>query len=255
MRSRIYFYGRVSGAPVAALLAAALLLTGFTGARAQGHRPDGGQPASGSGREDPSALADDYRVTVARLKYGGGGDWYADPSSLPNFLSEFERRTGIPTASLEKVIEAGDPELSSFPFLYMTGHGNVSFSSTELDRLRQHLLGGGFLYADDNYGMDESFRKVVAQLFPGREMALVPFDHPIYSSYYRIDGPPKIHEHDGKRPEGWGVFDGDRLMLFYTYESDVGDGLEDPDVHGNPPEKREQAIRMAVNVFYYAMTR
>ena len=103
--------------------------------------------------------------------------------------------------------------------------------------------------------MDDSFRKVVAELFPGREMALVPFDHPIYNAFYDLDGPPKIHEHDGKRPEGWGVFEGDRLMLFYTYESDVGDGLEDPDVHGDPAVVRELAVRMAVNVFYYAMTR
>jgi len=239
---------------VVAALVAALLLSGSAGVLAQGHRPDDGE-TSGRREENGRVRADDYRVTVARLKYGGGGDWYADPSSLPNFLGEFERRTGIPTASLEKVIEAGDPELSSFPFLYMTGHGNVSFSSTELERLRGHLLAGGFLYADDNYGMDESFRKVVALLFPGREMALVPFDHPIYSAFYELDGPPKIHEHDGKRPEGWGIFDGDRLMLFYTYESDVGDGLEDPDVHGDPPAKRELAVRMAVNVFYYAMTR
>jgi hypothetical protein len=249
-----YLYCRAAFLRAGTVAAAALLLSGFTGAGAQGHLPDGGDP-SVRREENGRVRADDYRVTVARLKYGGGGDWYADPSSLPNFLGEFEKRTGIPTASMEKVIEAGDPELSSFPFLYMTGHGNVAFSSSELERLRSHLLGGGFLYADDNYGMDESFRKVVAALFPGRELALVPFDHPLYSAFYRLDGPPKIHEHDGKRPEGWGIFDGDRLMLFYTYESDIGDGLEDPDVHGDPAAVRELAVRMAVNVFYYAMTR
>jgi hypothetical protein len=240
---------------VGAFVAAALLLAVCGSAGAQGHRPDGmDTPAAkrgGAGR----AASDEYRVTVARLKYGGGGDWYSDPSSLPNFLSEFERRTGIPTASMEKVIEPGDPALSSFPFLYMTGHGNISFTGTELERLRAHLLGGGFLYADDNYGMDKSFRKAVTELFPERELVDVPFSHPIYSCFYRLDGPPKIHEHDGKPPEGLGIFDGDRLMLFYTYESDVGDGLEDPDVHGDPPDKREAAMRMAVNVFYYAMTR
>jgi len=238
-----------------AAVAAALLLSASTGALAQARRPGSGDLPSSRHEENGRVRADEYRVTVARLKYGGGGDWYAAPSSLPNFLGEFERRTGIPTASVEKVIEAGDPELSSFPFLYMTGHGNVAFSGSELERLRRHLLAGGFLYADDNYGMDESFRRVVALLFPGRELALVPFDHPVYSCFYELDGPPKIHEHDGKRPEGWGIFDGDRLMLFYTYESDVGDGLEDPDVHGDPPAKRELAIQMAVNVFYYAMTR
>ncbi len=237
-----------------AAAAAALLLSAFTIVIGQAHRPGSGEPSS-SRRKNDIKIADDYRVTVARLKYGGGGDWYADPSSLPNFLDAFERRTGIPTASTEKVIEPGDPELSSYPFLYMTGHGNISFSGSELERLRSHLLAGGFLYADDNYGMDESFRKVVALLFPGRELAAVPLDHPIYSCFYELEGPPKIHEHDGRPPEGLGIFDGDRLMLFYTYESDVGDGLEDPDVHGDPPVKRELAMRMAVNVFYYALTR
>jgi hypothetical protein len=249
-----YIYGRVARILVVAAAAAALLLSVTRFAGAQGYRPDGGDP-SPARKENGRISADGYRVTVARLKYGGGGDWYADPSSLPNFLREFERRTGIPTASGEKVIEPGDPELSSYPFLYMTGHGNVSLSGSEMDRLREHLLAGGFLYADDNYGMDESFRKVVSQLLPGRELMPVPLGHPIYSCYYELDGPPKIHEHDGKRPEGLGIFEGDRLILFYTYESDVGDGLEDPDVHGDPPEKRELAMRMAVNVFYYALTR
>ena len=176
--------------------AAALLLSGFTGAVAQARRPDGREPPSLK-RENTVKIADDYRVTVARLKYGGGGDWYADPSSLPNFLDAFERRTGIPTASAEKVIEPGDPELPSYPFLYMTGHGNISFSGSELERLRSYLLAGGFLYADDNYGMDESFRKDVALLFPGRELAAVPLGHPIYSCFYELEGPPKIHEHVG----------------------------------------------------------
>ena len=231
-----------------------MLLVGSTDVFAQAHRLGSEDPSS-SRRENNTKIADDYRVTVARLKYGGGGDWYADPSSLPNLLDAFERRTGIPTASAEKVIEPGDPELSSYPFLYMTGHGNVSFSGTELERLRAHLLAGGFLYADDNYGMDKSFRRIVALLFPGRELSAVPLDHPIYSCFYELDGPPKVHEHDGRPPVGLGVFDGDRLMLFYTYESDVGDGLEDADVHGDPPAVRELAMRMAVNVFYYAMTR
>ena len=238
---------------VAAFAAAALLLMGYNGAGAQGHPPEGGDPPAA--RRAGAAMSDEYRVTIARLKYGGGGDWYADPSSLPNLLSEFSRRTGIPTASMEKVIEPGDPELSSFPFLYMTGHGNVSFTGPELEKLRAHLLGGGFLYADDNYGMDKSFRKAAAALFPERELVEVPFGHPIYRCFYTLDGPPKIHEHDGRPPEGLGIFDGDRLMLFYTYESDVGDGLEDPDVHGDPADRREAAMRMAVNVFYYAMTR
>lgn len=211
-----------------------------------------------SRRDDPAAreramLLESLRFRVARVKYGGGGDWYSDPSSLPNLHREFERRTGIPAAETEKVIELGDPGLFAYPFLYMTGHGNIALTNEELASLREHLLGGGFLFADDNYGMDSSFRRMAHELFPERDLVLLPLDHPIYRSYYTLEGPPKIHEHDGKPPQGYGMFNGDRLMIFYTYESDIGDGLEDAEVHGDPPEKREQAIRMAVNVLYYAL--
>jgi hypothetical protein len=197
---------------------------------------------------------EDLRVRIARVKYGGGGDWYSDPSSLPNLLREFEKRTGIPTAGTEKVIGLEEPELFSYPFLYMTGHGDIRLNAAEASRLREHLLLGGFLYADDNYGMDRSFRAMVEELFPERRLVPVPHDHRIYHALYDLDGPPKIHEHDGKRPEGLGVFDGDRLMIFYTYESDIGDGLEDEDVHGDPPGKREEAVRMAVNILFFALT-
>ena len=200
-------------------------------------------------------LGREIRLRIARIKYGGGGDWYSDPSSLSNLLEEFERRTGIPTAEDEKILELGSPELSSYPFLYMTGHGNVSLSELERERLRKYLLGGGFLYADDNYGMDRTFRRGMAELFPELRLVTLPLDHEIYRCFYRLDGPPKIHEHDGGQPEGLGIFDGGRLMVYYTYESDIGDGLEDPDVHGDPPEKREAAVRMAVNVLFYALTR
>jgi hypothetical protein len=216
-------------------------------------------PGGGSGGDMPGIegkrTGEDLRVRTARIRYGGGGDWYADPSSLPNLLREFEARTGIPVARDEKVIDLVDPELPLYPFLYMTGHGNVRLTGEELDRLRGYLLGGGFLYADDNYGMDDSFRRMVGELFPERELVNLPLDHEIYRCFYELEGPPKIHEHDGKPPEGLGLFDGGRLMLFYTYESDIGDGLEDADVHGDPPAKREQAIRMAVNILYYALTR
>jgi hypothetical protein len=216
-------------------------------------------PPGGYGRDDGvpnerEQILEDIRVRIARIRYGGGGDWYSDPSSLPNLLGEFQKRTGIPAAGTEKIIEIGDPNLFSCPLLYMTGHGNIKLSREELAALREHLLGGGFLYADDNYGMDESFREMVGELFPERELVLLPLDHGIYHSFYDLGGPPKIHEHDGKQPQGYGVFNGDRLMIFYTYESDIGDGLEDPDVHGDPPEKREQAFQMAVNVIYYALT-
>ncbi|MDD3641965.1 MAG: DUF4159 domain-containing protein [Candidatus Krumholzibacteria bacterium] len=223
-------------------------------------RQAGGQERPTAGGEAPhrraqAASLDGARLGVCRLKYGGGGDWYSDPSSLPNLLDEFERRTGVPAAASDRTIEPLSPELFECPFIYLTGHGNVAMSAEEHDRIREHLLAGGFLWADDNYGMDASFRREVARIFPGRELEPVPFGHPIYHCFYDLDGPPKIHEHDGKPPEGLGVFDGERLVLFYTYESDIGDGLEDADVHGDPAEVRELAVQMAVNILYYALTR
>jgi len=217
--------------------------------------PPGGYGVEDRMKRERSRILDDLRVRVARVKYGGGGDWYSDPSSLPNLLREFERRTGIPTAQSEKVLEMTDTDLSSYPFLYMTGHGNIKLSHEEIERLRTYLLGGGFLWADDNYGMDASFRRMVGELFPERRLVLLPLDNSIYHCFYDLDGPPKIHEHDGKPPQGFGIFEGERLMIFYTYESDIGDGLEDPDVHGDPPEKREASIRMAVNILYFALIR
>jgi hypothetical protein len=209
---------------------------------------------------DPAArererLVDESRAGVARVRYEGGGDWYSDQSSLPNLLREFQARTGIPAARSEIVIELGDPGLFAHPFLYMTGHGNVRLTPDEIEKLRAHLLGGGFLWADDCYGMDASLRKMVRELFPELDLILLPLDHPIYRSFYLLEGPPKIHEHDGKAPQGYGVLDGERLVIFYTYEADIGCGLEDADVHADSAEKREQAIRMGVNVLYYALTR
>ncbi len=240
-------------------------VTGITGpaglvssrgdAAAQGYRPTGPADTAGARPDTGTDPLDQVRVGIGRLRYGGGGDWYADPSSLPNLLREFKRRTGIRVASSERIVGPGDADLYTCPFLYMTGHGNVRLSGQEISNLRRHLLQGGFLYADDNYGLDKSFRRMAAELFPERELVIVPLDHPIYHCFYRLDGPPKIHEHDGRPPAGLGIFDGDRLMVFYTVESDIGDGLEDPEVHGDPPGKREQAVRMAVNVLYYALTR
>jgi len=241
-----------------ARLCAALAVAGFllsVSPRAQDVLPPGGYRPVNPAEREREKLLDVSRVHVARIRYGGGGDWYSDPSSIPNWLREFEARTGIPTAKSEIVIELGDPGLFAHPFLYMTGHGNVKLTAEELERLRTHLLGGGFLYADDCYGMDASFRKMARELFPEHELKLLPLDHPIYRCFYDMQGPPKIHVHDGKPPQGYGVSDGGRLLIFYTYESDVGDGLEDADVHHDPPEKREEAIRMAVNVLYYSLAK
>jgi hypothetical protein len=197
---------------------------------------------------------EEYGVRIARVKYGGGGDWYADPSSIPNWLAEFELRTGIHTQKEEKVVSLTDEDLRAYPFLYITGHGTIRLTPAELSALRRHLEAGGFLYADDNYGMDPSFRAMVRQLFPEEELEPLPGSHPIFHSYYDLPGLPKIHEHDGKPPRGFGVSIDGRLVLFYTYESDIGDGLEDPNVHNDPPEKRELAIKMAVNILMYAIT-
>lgn len=149
-----------------------------------------------------------------------------------------------------------DEEFFNYPFIYMNGHGNVRFTEEEVARLRTYLTSGGFLFADDNYGMDESFRREMARVFPDRRLTPVPFDHPIYHSFYDFpSGPPKIHEHDGKPAQGLGIFHGKDLVVFYTYESDIGDGIEDPEVHNDPPEKREAAMRMAINVVVYALNR
>jgi hypothetical protein len=197
---------------------------------------------------------EEYGVRIARLKYGGGGDWYSDPSSIPNWLTEFERRTGVPTRKEEKVVSATDENLRAFPFLYVTGHGTIRLNPEEIRELRSHLESGGFLYADDNYGMDPSFRALVRELFPEEPLVELPNSHPIYHSFYDLPGLPKIHEHDGKPPQGFGVTLDGRLVLFYSYESDIGDGLEDPAVHDDPPAKRELAMKMAVNVLMFAIT-
>lgn len=197
--------------------------------------------------------AEEFGVRVARVKYGGGGDWYADPSSIPNWMAEFQRRTGIGTQPEEKVVSLTDANLRAYPFLYLTGHGTVRLAPEELTALRRHLEAGGFLYADDNYGMDKSFRAMVRDLFPEERLEPLPNSHPIYHSFYDLPGLPKIHEHDGKPPQGYGITIDGRLVLFYTYESDIGDGLEDPSVHGDPADKRELAAKMAVNILVYAI--
>lgn len=192
--------------------------------------------------------------TIARLKYSGGGDWYSNPSSLPNLLDELGKRTNIPVQNEEARLSILDEKLFEYPYLYMNGHGNVRFSDEEVARLRLYLTSGGFLHADDNYGMDKSFRREMKRVFPDQELVELPFSHPIYHTHYDFPhGLPKIHEHDGKPPQGFGIFHEGRLVVFYTFESDLGDGWEDPTVHNDPPEKREQAIRMGINIITYAL--
>ena len=193
-------------------------------------------------------------MTIARLKYDGGGDWYANPSSLPNVLAAVRERTGIPVAMRETTVTPLDPGLRDHPYLYLTGHGNVRFSPAEREALRGYLDAGGFLHADDNYGLDESFREEVARIFPDEELTEIPVDHPVFHVVYDFpEGLPKIHEHDGKPPQAFGIFRQGRLVLFYSYESDLGDGWEDEDVHDDLPEVREQALRMGVNLMVFVL--
>lgn len=204
----------------------------------------------------PSADAEgpDSTLTVARLQYDGGGDWYADPSSLPNLLEAVRDRTGLPVSGRAATVRPLDPTLPDFPYLYMTGHGNVRFSPEERAALREYLLSGGFLHADDNYGMDESFRREMGAVFPDKELVPIPADHPVFHTVYDLpDGLPKIHEHDGEPARAYGIFHRGRLLVFYSHETDLGDGWEDPGVHDNPPELREQALQMGVNIFAYAL--
>ncbi|HVE77769.1 MAG TPA: DUF4159 domain-containing protein [Gemmatimonadaceae bacterium] len=204
----------------------------------------------------PLAGADSApRLTVARLQYDGGGDWYANPSSLPNLLEAIAARTALPVERTEARVRLTDERLWDYPFLHMTGHGNVKLSDAEVARLREYLRRGGFLHADDNYGLDPSFRREIARVFPDRPLVDVPLSHPIYHLVYTMPkGLPKIHEHDGKPARGYGIFLGDRLAVYYSHESDLGNGWEDPAVHKDPPELHEQALRMGVNLFVYAVT-
>jgi hypothetical protein len=200
------------------------------------------------------APAEDHAtMTVGRLHYDGGGDWYANPSSLVNLLRAVNQRTSLRMESRERVVQILGDELWSVPYLHMTGHGNVKFTDAELPVLRRWLLQGGFLHASDNYGMDESFRREMARLFPDRPLEEVPITHPVYHLVYDFPkGLPKIHEHDNKPAQGFGIFIDGRLAVFYDYQTDLGDGWEDPDVHKDPPEKHENALRMGVNLVAYA---
>ena len=204
----------------------------------------------------PLQAQDSASVQIARVKYGGGGDWYSDERSLPELLSFVRSNTLLDVARKEAVVELTSDKVYGYTYLYLTGHGNVRFSPAEAERLRDYLMGGGFLHIDDNYGLDEPIRRELRKVFPERELQEVPFSHPIYSIAYAFpSGLPKIHEHDGKPPRGYGLFDdAGRLMVFYSVESDLGDGWEPASVHDNPPEKRRAALRMGANILTYAMT-
>ena len=201
-----------------------------------------------------TSLTDPETFTVARLKYGGGGDWYWGPSALPNLLRYIKENTSIPVSENEVRVSLADDDLFNYPFLYMTGHGNVFFTEAEVNRLRTYLTSGGFLFANDSYGLDKAFRREIKKVFPDADLVELPFDYGLYHSYFDFpNGLPKIHKHDGKPAQGFGILHQGRLVVFYAYESDIGDGWEDPQVHKDPPEKREEALKMGTNLAVWAL--
>lgn len=192
-------------------------------------------------------------IKLALLKYNGGGDWYSNPTALPNLARFCNQNLNTNLDPDPATVEVGSAELFNYPFLHMTGHGRVVFSDAEAENLRIYLMGGGFLHIDDNYGMDPYVRPAMKKVFPETEFVEIPFEHPIYRQKFTFrNGLPKIHEHDAKPPQGFGLFWKGRLVCFYSYECDLGDGWEDPDVHNDPPEKRTEALRMGANLIQYA---
>jgi hypothetical protein len=191
-----------------------------------------------------------YQLAV--LKYNGGGDYYANPSALPNLISFCNQNLNTNISKDVPYVEVGSPDVFMYPFIHMTGHGNVVFSAAEIENLRKYLLGGGFLHIDDNYGMNEFIRVELKKVFPAVELVELPFNHPIFHQKYDFSGLPKIHEHDGKHPQAFGIIIDGRLVCLYTYETDLSDGWEDPQVHNDTPEKRKQALQMGANILMYA---
>ncbi|MBF0546866.1 MAG: DUF4159 domain-containing protein [Candidatus Riflebacteria bacterium] len=194
-------------------------------------------------------------ILIPRIQYGGGGDWYTDPTSIPNLLKAASDRLKLITRPEHKVIKISDPDLFSYPMVYLTGHGNVKFDDQEINRLRTWLDNGGFLWIDDCYGIERSIKRELKKVFPDRELVLLPVEHPIFKSVYDFPkGIPKIHEHDGKAPGAYAIFNKGRMCVLYTYETDIGCGLEDEGIHpADSKEIRESALRMALNILVFAM--
>jgi len=195
------------------------------------------------------------QVQIALLKYNGGGDWYANPTSLPNLIRFCNNKLGTDLMEDYATVEAGSPDIYNYPFIHMTGHGNVVFSPAEAENLREYLVSGGFLHVDDNYGLDKFIRPQMKKIFPELDFVELPFDHPIYHQTYNFPkGLPKVHEHDDKAPQGFGILYKGRLVCFYTYECDLGDGWEDAAVHKDSEETRRKALEMGANIIQYAFT-
>ncbi|MBN9286108.1 MULTISPECIES: DUF4159 domain-containing protein [Flavobacterium] len=194
-----------------------------------------------------------FSQEIAVLKYSGGGDWYGNPTSLPNLAKFCNQNINTRINTKTAVVEAGSPDLFSYAFVHMTGHGNVVFSDNDVINLRNYLTSGGFLHIDDNYGMDQYIRKELKKVFPNNELTEIPSNHIIYQKPFLFpNGLPKIHEHDNKKPQAFGIFIENRLVCLYTYETDLGDGWEDPEVHNDPFEVRQKALKMGANIINYA---
>jgi hypothetical protein len=193
-------------------------------------------------------------LTPVRIHYGGGGDWYGNKTTWINILERIHLETGLETQKQEVAHRITDIEFNQYPIAYIAGHGNISFTKDEVTKLRLYLINGGFLIADDDYGMDLSFRREMKKVFPELNFVELPFSHPIYHFYYEFDqGLPKIHEHDGGAPKGYGLIFEGRLVCFYSFNTDLSDGCENPEIHNDPSEKHEQALKMMVNIILYAM--
>jgi hypothetical protein len=191
-------------------------------------------------------------LKIARLKYQGGGDWYANKTALPNLLKFCKDQLKINFNQEEDVVEPSGKELFNYPYVYLTGHGNIVFSNQDSENIRNYLISGGFLHIDDNYGLDPFIRPELKKIFPGAELTEIPPDHPVYNQKFKFPkGLPKIHEHDGKPAQGFGIFHEGRLVVFYSYECDLGNGWEDQRVHNDPESKRLEALRMGANLISY----
>jgi len=194
-----------------------------------------------------------FTQDLAILKYKGGGDWYGNPTALPNLITYCNQNINTKMNLKPETVEVGSSDIFQYPLLHMTGHGNVFFSETDAENLRNYLLSGGFLHIDDNYGMEPYITKELKKVFPEKDLIEIPTNHNIFNTAYKFpNGLPKIHEHDGKRPQAFGIFHEDRLVMLFTYESDLGDGWEDPEVHNDPADVREKALQMGANIVKYA---